>query len=83
MQALVPYPHVGRDKRLAEIVLQKIQQAISLELEEKDSPVTLSIGVITFLSPPLDVDTMLNRADELMYQAKNKGKDRAVYFTVE
>lgn len=71
------------DRRNAEFVLKKIQSAVMHELEEKNSPVTLSIGVVTFLSPPLNVDAMLRRADELMYQAKNKGKDRAVYFTEE
>ncbi|HEV3470288.1 MAG TPA: GGDEF domain-containing protein [Pyrinomonadaceae bacterium] len=38
-------------------------------------PVTFSIGVVTFDSPPASVDEMLREADGLMYAAKRLGKN--------
>lgn len=48
-------------------VLEKIPRMGSL--------VTLSIGLLTFTHPPATFDEAVRRADELMYLAKNKGKN--------
>jgi PleD family two-component response regulator len=42
-------------------------------------PVTLSIGVVTFTSPPSTVDETLRISDQLMYSAKNNGKNDIQY----
>jgi GGDEF domain-containing protein len=42
-------------------------------------PVTLSIGVVTFMSPPSTVDEVLRISDRLMYTAKNNGKNSIQY----
>jgi PleD family two-component response regulator len=42
-------------------------------------PVTLSIGVVTFMSPPSTVDEVLRISDRLMYTAKNNGKNTIQY----
>ena len=39
------------------------------------SIVTLSIGLLTYLRPPDSFEEAVKRADELMYLAKNKGKN--------
>lgn len=39
------------------------------------SIVTLSIGLLTYLKPPESFDDAVKKADELMYLAKNKGKN--------
>ena len=39
-------------------------------------PVTVSIGVAAFQSPPPSVDAMLQKADQLMYESKRLGKNR-------
>jgi PleD family two-component response regulator len=39
----------------------------------------LSIGAVTFLSPPSTVDEMLKISDDLMYAAKNNGKNIIKY----
>ena len=39
-------------------------------------PVTFSLGVVTFLSPPDSLDSMMKNVDALMYAAKREGKNR-------
>ena len=70
-------PETGRD--VAEAILQKVQK-INLEvLRDHGWPVTLSIGVVTFKRPPSTVDETLRISDQLMYTAKNNGKNSIRY----
>ena len=63
----------------AEVITHKVRK-ISLEVIQKNEwPVTLSIGAVTFITPPSTVDEMLNISDHVMYTAKNNGKDRIKY----
>lgn len=51
-------------------------QRISMErMQDKGYAVTLSIGVLTFLAPPVDVEVMLKLADRMLYRVKNAGKN--------
>ena len=43
---------------------------------EHGHPVPCSIGLVTFTSPPASLRELVDAADELMYTAKRKGKDR-------
>lgn len=67
------------DRASAKNVMEKIENAVMRELDRVNSPVTLSAGVVTFQAPPANVDTLLQRADALMYQAKQSGKKRTIY----
>ena len=67
----------------AEVVVKKIESVVNRHLKAIDSHVTLSIGVITYLSPPPSVDELIHKADEIMYQAKISGKGRTFYSQVE
>ncbi len=70
-------PETGRN--VAEVILQKVQN-INLEIMRRHGwPVTLSIGVVTFTSPPSTVDETLRISDQLMYTAKNNGKNSIQY----
>jgi diguanylate cyclase (GGDEF)-like protein len=60
----------------AAALLARVQQLITLAMECKSWPVTVSVGAMTFVRPTLDVDLMIQRVDALMYRAKQKGKDR-------
>jgi diguanylate cyclase (GGDEF)-like protein len=42
-------------------------------------PVTFSIGVATFISPPDSIDEMIDAADAQLYFAKQNGKNRTRY----
>ena len=57
----------------------KAQTSLLAAMRRERWPVTFSIGIVTFLAPPASLDDMLNIADELMYTAKNNGKNRAAY----
>ncbi len=70
-------PETGRD--VAEVIMQKVQR-INLDIMQRHGwPVTLSIGVVTFMSPPSTVDETLRISDQLMYDAKNNGKNNIRY----
>lgn len=71
------------DSEHAKLVYQKVERAVLQGLAELNSPITLSAGVVTFKSTPKNVDDMLRKADALMYEAKNSGKAKAMYFVVE
>jgi len=63
------------DKRSARDVLVRIKNKFALEMENKNYQVSMSIGCITYLDVPLEVDDILQKADELMYSIKKRGKD--------
>ena len=70
-------PETGRN--VAETILRKVRK-INLDIMQRHGwPVTLSIGVVTFKSPPSTVDETLRISDQLMYTAKNNGKDSIRY----
>lgn len=70
-------PETGRN--VAEVILQKVQK-INLDIMQKHRwPITLSIGVVTFMNPPSTVDETLRISDQLMYTAKNNGKNSIQY----
>jgi len=65
-------PETESDSAMA--VATRIKDTLSSEMRENGWPVTASIGVAIFESPPSSVDEMIERADRLMYQAKKQGK---------
>ncbi len=70
-------PETGPES--ARVVIQKVQE-LNLHVMKKNGwPVTLSMGVATFVSPPTTVDEMLRLCDALMYGAKNDGKNMIKY----
>jgi diguanylate cyclase (GGDEF)-like protein len=71
------------DSAAAVQVLTRIHQLLTQEMAAHGWAVTASIGVATFLRPPVDVDLMLRRADALMYAVKRRGKNRIEHEEVE
>jgi diguanylate cyclase (GGDEF)-like protein len=63
----------------AQIILERIQERFTQQMQRKKWPVTLSMGAMTFPQPLRDVDAMVRRVDELMFQAKQAGKNRIVH----
>src|SRR5205085_680354 len=68
---LLPESGVGT----AEVVLRKLQSRLLHAMQEKQWPVTFSMGAITFLQIPHSCDDMLHSADQLMYEVKSHGKN--------
>lgn len=70
-------PECGEADALA--ILDRVQERFTELMQGRKWPVTLSIGATTFPKPTRDVDAMVRRVDELMYQAKKAGKNRIVH----
>ena len=62
------------DAAEAEALLQRLRAEILAGMAARGWAVGVSIGAAVFLSPPLSIDEMMARADELMYAAKREEK---------
>ena len=60
----------------AQQAASKVQDALRDSMNEACYAVTCSIGPVLCLDPPADIYELLRRADALMYEAKDTGKDR-------
>ena len=67
----------------AKQIVPKLVNAVKDELKKIHSPVTLSVGVVTYALHSIPVEEMLSRADALMFQAKERGKDQILYSEME
>ena len=61
---------------------EKLQRALRARMMELGPAITFSIGIVTFLEPPRDIDQMFRLADEQLYQAKHQGKDQLAQIVV-
>ena len=61
------------------VVCRKLHERLLDIMRQHGWPVTFSIGVMTFISPPSTVDEMISLADGLMYAAKNSGKNKIMH----
>ncbi|TWT75608.1 Response regulator PleD [Posidoniimonas polymericola] len=62
----------------AQLVIERMQAHLDGVMKENNWPVTFSIGVAVYETPPLSVDELIHGADELMYEVKNGAKDAIV-----
>jgi diguanylate cyclase (GGDEF)-like protein len=60
-------------------VVDRMSRRLTDALRKDGWSVTFSIGIAAFGTPPRSVDDMIQRADSLMYQAKNNGKDKIMF----
>lgn len=65
-------PETGSEA--ARAVVDKVWGNLKV-IVQSDWPVTFSIGMITYLTPPATVDELIRRADEVMYDVKRQGKN--------
>jgi diguanylate cyclase (GGDEF)-like protein len=70
------------DPNGARHTLEKLKVILTEKMSEAKLPVTFSLGTITFLSVPESTDEMLNKADQLMYAVKTRGKNDIAYQTI-
>lgn len=63
----------------AQTIMSKFQDDIMVKMQENDSPVTFSIGVLTCLDASPAIDKMVKMVDDLMYSVKREGKDGIKY----
>lgn len=67
------------------VVIDRLQELLMqpLHLEDTTVAISASIGVAVFPQDGRDMDTLLQRADMAMYQAKNAGRGRCSFFSSE
>jgi diguanylate cyclase (GGDEF)-like protein len=73
-------PETGRKE--SEIVMARVKHALAIAMQSYGWPVTFSMGVVTYDSPPPSVHDLIKVADDLMYSVKRGGKNsvqHAVY----
>ena len=60
-------------------VVEKIRGAVARDFLANQLEVTVSMGVVTFSTPPASVDELIRSADGMMYQVKTGGKNGVIY----
>jgi diguanylate cyclase (GGDEF)-like protein len=68
-------------QEIAERVRQRVA-ASPVKTRSAEVSITLSLG-LAMLKPDDDVDSLVKRADEALYDAKHKGRNRVVYLSAE
>lgn len=67
------------DQEGVKYAVEKLERALGARGKHFPRSVTMSIGVVTFKRAPISVDAILQRADDLMYEAKRAGKNRSLF----
>jgi diguanylate cyclase (GGDEF)-like protein len=69
------------DADAAKNAVSSVQKSLMFAMFNDDIPVTFSIGVLTCYALPAKLDEVINRADQLMYKVKQRGKNGIEYQT--
>ncbi len=67
----------------AKKAVDELRRQLLKAMKDAGWPVTFSIGVLTYSTPPADVRGMVSAADRLMYSVKKSGKDGFAHATGE
>lgn len=67
------FPETKAEDALAAV--EKLRELLLFNMRERQWPVTLSIGLVTYQEPPASVEEMVRKADSLMYEVKGTTKD--------
>ena len=71
----------GMNGTAAAPYVEALRQRLLAAMREGNWPVTFSIGVASYQTAPVDLDALLAKADGLMYEVKNGGRDRVLLRT--
>lgn len=63
----------------AKHILEKLQQVLTEVTTSHHWAITLSIGVVTFFTPPACSEDIIGFADKLMYSVKTSGKNNIAF----
>ncbi|MDD5222663.1 MAG: GGDEF domain-containing protein [bacterium] len=67
------------DREQSRTVFAKILAALEKEMKERETPITASIGVVSYPENTLDSEGLISCADSAMYRAKEAGKNRVEF----
>jgi diguanylate cyclase (GGDEF)-like protein/PAS domain S-box-containing protein len=75
---LLPDTEIKNAVKLAERIRSAVGQE-SLEIQDQIISLTVSIGAATYGKNSSTLESIIKRADDRLYQAKNQGRNRVVY----
>jgi diguanylate cyclase (GGDEF)-like protein len=67
------------EEKTARTVIERMRNSFVAKTKANGWPVTMSIGAITDYALTGSLNELINAADNLMYEAKNSGKNSAIY----
>lgn len=67
----------------AEAAVAKVRENLMQTMRAHHWPVTFSIGVVTFTTPPVSVDELMKRVDAVMHGVKDGGKNEIRHETAD
>lgn len=70
---------VEADRVAAKKFLERLRVSMLAKMKTGGFPLTFSFGAATFFEAPATVEEVVKKADQLMYAAKNGGKNSIVY----
>ena len=70
---------LGMDSAAAKVYVGELRHHLLQAMAAHDWPVTFSIGVACYRQAPANLDAMLTVADDLMYEAKQEGRNCVRY----
>lgn len=59
----------------AQVIIQRVRTHLAEAMRRRDWPVTFSMGAVVCQGPPFSAKSLIDMADELMYEVKNSTKD--------
>lgn len=77
---MICFPETGEEQ--VRKAINKLVSALDITTSQSGWQITASIGVITCPKVCDTYDALLGKADKLMYQAKDRGKNNAVFETI-
>jgi diguanylate cyclase (GGDEF)-like protein len=70
------------DDAAARSVVTRVRECLTRVAAENGWPISFSVGVVTWTTPPRTVDMMIKQADDTMYEVKNTGKNRIAHLKI-
>jgi diguanylate cyclase (GGDEF)-like protein len=73
--------HGVRDLQDAMDIAEKLRRAAAEPIQTAEGPITITLSIgVTIARPDERTDALMARADDAMYQAKNRGRNQVVAF---
>ncbi len=76
---ILPHTNQKGAKAVAEKIKQKVE-SVSLKFKGDDIRVTLSLGISTYPESASTKDSLIEKADRALYEAKRLGRNRSVHY---
>ena len=78
---VILFPETGYDA--AKELIERLRIKFGELITTHKWPVTFSIGVVTFETPPIKVNQLIKEADDLMYVVKKRGKNQIEHHLIK